>query len=151
MVHLADHSFIHLDEESGCFSVLERLVVILYDKTRHLSCVDEARKVLFCHVNRAMDKLPPTKNCLLQHVLRAIYQAGIRTKSTQAQFDLPSAQDFAWTWRQSEDSWEPVWMTVPEVSKACSELVKCTCSVSKCAKASLKRSPLCKCACTRGN
>ncbi|GFS26659.1 hypothetical protein ElyMa_007060900 [Elysia marginata] len=152
MAHLADHPFTHLDEDSDCFSVLERLVVILYDKTSHLSCVDEARKVLFCHMNRAMDKLPPTKNCLLHHVRRAIYQAGIWTKSTQAQFDLPSAQDFAW--RQSEDSWKPLWMTVPEVSKACSQLVKCACkdacSVCKCAKASPKCSLLGKCACTRG-
>ena len=56
-----------------------------------------------------MDRIPPTQNALLQHTRRAVYQVEIWTSSTQVQ------------------SWQPVWMTIPEVSKACSELIKCSC------------------------
>ena len=50
---------------------LERLAVILYDKTSPLNCINEAGRVLFCQKNRAKDKLPPTKDALLQHVRRS--------------------------------------------------------------------------------
>ena len=48
-----------------------------------------------------MDKLPPTKYALLQHIRWAVYQAGIWTASRQAQHVVSSAQDFAWTNFQS--------------------------------------------------
>ena len=153
MEHLADHPFQKLDMDSDCFRILERLVVVMYDRTSHTGCINEARRLLFCQMNRSMEKLPPTKNCFLQHLRRVIYQASIWTQSMRAQLDLPSPQDFAW--RKTHDSWEPVWMTVPEVSIACRELVKCSCkdacSVCKCAKANLECSPLCKCGCNRSN
>ena len=47
--------------------------------------------------------------------------------------------------------WVPVWSTIPEVSRACRELVKCCCkgdcSTCKCGQANLDCSPLCKCNC----
>ena len=42
--------------------------------------------------------------------------------STQTHLVVPSPQDFAWT--KVSESWVPVWMTIPEVSRSCSELVK---------------------------
>ena len=74
-----------------------------------------------------MERIPPTQNALLQHTKQAVYQAGIWTSSTQMQQIIPSPQDFAWTKVSSTQSWQPVWMTIPEVSKACSELIKCSC------------------------
>ena len=53
------------------------LTVILYDKTIPLKFVKDPKREVFCHKNRAMDKLPPTNDALLQHVRRAVYQAGI--------------------------------------------------------------------------
>ena len=148
-VYLAGHSFQLLDADDHHFLKLERLTVILYDKTSPLSSVNEARMELFCHKNRAMDKLPPTKDALLQHTRRAVYQAGVWTMSTQTHLVVPSPQDFAWT--KVSESWVPVWMTIPEVSRSCSELVKCSCkgycSNCKCGKANLNCSPLCKCKC----
>ena len=47
-------------------------------------------RVDFCHMNRAMDKLSPTKDSLLQHIRRVVYQAGIWTISTQTQLVAPS-------------------------------------------------------------
>lgn len=72
-----------------------------------------------------------------------IYQA---TTSTQSQ---PSPQDFAWSKVPSTKSWVPVWMTIPEVFRACRELIKCSCKGDctrcKCTKANLACSPLCSC------
>ena len=61
------------------------------------------------------------QDALLQHVRRAVYQAGIWTMSTQAQQVVPSPQEFAWT--KELKSWVPVWITIPEVSRACSQLI----------------------------
>ena len=76
-VYPAGHSFQLLDAEDGNFLKIERMTVILYDKTSPLSSVNETRRERFCHKNMAMDKLPPTKDALLQHTRRAVYQAGV--------------------------------------------------------------------------
>ena len=148
---LATHPFEHLNVHSDHFQTIERLTVILYDKTSALSLVNEARMELFCHKSQSMDRIPPMQNALLQHTRRAMYQAGIWTSSTQVQQVIPSPQDFAWTKTSSTQSWQPVWMTIPEVSKACSELIKCSsegdCTNCKCGKANLACSPLCNCKC----
>ena len=118
-----------------------------------LCTVNETRKELFCQKNRPMDRIPPTQDALLQHTRRAVYQAGIWTTSTQAEPVVPSPQEFAWT--KVSDLWVPVWMTIPEVSRACSELIKCSCrgdcSQCKCGKANLACSPLCNCKCNQSN
>ena len=72
-----------LDISSEHLQMLERFAVILYDKWSSSCSINETRKQLFCHENRAMDRLPPTKDALLQHVKRTIYQAGIWTTSTK--------------------------------------------------------------------
>ena len=96
-----------------------------------------------------VEKMPPTRNALLQHTSRAVYQASIWATSTEAQQEVPSPAEFAW--EKVASGWVPVWLTVPELSKACQELIKCSrkcdCSSCKCGKAQLKRSPLCNCKC----
>ena len=97
-----------------------------------------------------MDRIPPTQNALLQYTRQTVYQAGIWTTSTQVQQVVPSPQEFAWT-KTSSTSWQPVWMIIPEVSKACSELIKCSCKEDctscKCGRANQACSPLCNCKC----
>ena len=149
--YLASHPFEYLSTDSAHFQKIERFTVILYDKTSPLSSVNEARKDLFCHKSRSIDRIPPTQNVLLQHSQRAVYQAGIWTTSTQVQQMIPSPQEFAWAKTSSTQTWQPVWMTIPEVSVACSELIKCSCKGDctncKCGKANLACSPLCNCKC----
>ena len=86
-----------LEVESENFKKIERFTIILYDKTSHLTSVNECRNDLFCHMNRSMANFPPTLNFLLQHARRAVYQAGIRTTCKQPQPHIPSRRDFAWT------------------------------------------------------
>ena len=111
--------------------------------------VNAARREIFCQRSQALEKLPPTKNALLQHFKRAIYQAGIWTTCQVTHQTIPSPTTYGW--KDSNNEWQPHWITIPEVSKACQELVKCACTGRclhcKCAKAGLKCSMLCKCKC----
>ena len=118
--YLATHPFQCLNINSEHFKRIERYVVVLYDKTSSLSFVNEAREELFCRKSRTIDNIPPTQDALLQHTRRAVYQAGVWT-STQAHQMLPSPNQFAWS-KATSGSWEPVWKTIPQVSKACSQL-----------------------------
>ena len=65
-MRLAGHPFQVLDADDDNFLKLERMIVSLYDRTSSLSSVNETRRELFCHKNRAMDKLPSTKDSLLK-------------------------------------------------------------------------------------
>ena len=62
-----------ITEES--LAVLERLVVLLYDRTSSLLKVNEARQELFCKKSREFDSIPPTKAALEQHIRRAVLGA----------------------------------------------------------------------------
>ena len=68
---------------------------------------------------------------------------------TQAQPTIPSPEEFGWTMELGHCM--PVWITLPEVSKTCSELIKCSCKGNcmrcRCVKAHLNYSPLCTCNC----
>ena len=143
-VSLAKDPFQLLQADSACFRVLERFVVVLYDRTSSLSSVNEARRDLFCHKNQAMERVPPTQDTLLQHTLRVIYQAGIWMTSDRAQQAIVSPQHFGWT--KAEHSWLPVWLTLPDVSHACRELIRCSCkgdcSKCKCGRANLDCTPV---------
>ena len=50
-----------LKEDSIHFRKLERLVIIMYDKSRPMDSVNEARMDRFCKHNRALENLPPTQ------------------------------------------------------------------------------------------
>jgi len=149
-VHLATHPFEHVDLESETFKKIEQLVIIVYDKTSNLTNVNSARMELFSQKSQAVDKIPPTQNALLQHTKRAVYQAGIWVTSMLAQQKLPSPAGYAW--KKVAESWEPVWTTIPEASRACREFIKCgckrDCTVCKCSKANLPCTSLCRCKCS---
>ena len=72
-VHIAEHPFLQLDTDSNNFQLLERLIVVLYDKSSPLTSVNEIRQDLLCQRNISMDRLPPTQNALLQHLRRGVY------------------------------------------------------------------------------
>ncbi len=44
LLFLAPHPFEHLNDDSTHFHKIERFTVVLYDKTSHLSSVNEARE-----------------------------------------------------------------------------------------------------------
>ncbi|KAG0715090.1 hypothetical protein GWK47_012744 [Chionoecetes opilio] len=65
------------DSELQAIPVARALqTLIIYNKTSNLDSVNEARRELFSQKNRPNGKIPPTQEALLQHTLRAVYQAG---------------------------------------------------------------------------
>jgi hypothetical protein len=131
---------------------LQRFVVILYSWTSSLSHgeVNEAHKQLFAHGNRKVENISPTKEALLQHVKRAVYQAGhIWCLVLITNPELPSA-DWGWVKDEEEGDWCPFWSTMPEASKGCEGLIKCSCKSRcigrcKCSTAILQCTQLCFC------
>ena len=111
------------------FRYLERFVALLYDTTTTTRNVNAARKHLFTKKERQSDNIPPTKCALLQHVKRANYQAGFVWGHCLERYpELPSPTAFGWEFNATQGSWEPVWSLLPEASKACQELIKCSCN-----------------------
>ena len=98
-----------ITEES--LAVLERFVVLLYDRTSSLLKVNEARQELFCKKSREFDRIPPTKAALEQHIRRAVLQ-GAHTwgQTLLCQPALPSPAD--WGWQRQASRWSPYWTTL---------------------------------------
>ena len=56
--------------------ILEKFVVIMYDRSSTATCVNNARLDMFARKQRPYEAIPPTRSALLQHVKRAAYQTG---------------------------------------------------------------------------
>lgn len=152
--YMALHPYTELDIDNENFKLLERFTVILYDKNCELDNVNEARKELFCQKSKSMEKLPPTKDALLQHSKRAAYQAGVWCTSEHSQQHTPNPEGWGWTQKLGSASWVPLWNILPIASKACTELVKCNCKSQRgctgrcaCKTARWNCTELCKCQC----
>ena len=150
---MALHPFAALNFDTPHFQLLERFTVILYDKTSNFL---ELRQELFCQKEKTMERLPPTQYSLLQHTKRAAYQAGIWCTSEQTEQNTPSPE--GWGWKLDENTWVPVWSTMPIAAEACSELVKCGCksesgcgSRCSCRKAGWNCTKLCSCNCIKAS
>ena len=87
------------------------------------------RRELFCKKNKSLENLPPTQDALLQHARRAVFQTNIWTTSLQNIQDIPTPED--WGWRKQENSWKPIWMTLPEAASTCNELIRCGCKSTR--------------------
>ena len=136
-----------ITEES--LAVLERFVVLLYDRTSSLLKVKEARQELFCKKSREFDSIPPTKAALEQHIRRAVLQ-GAHTwgQTLLCQPALPSPAD--WGWQRQARRWSPYWTTLKQAKDTCYELIHCGYKTAcrgrcKCMKANLVCTGLCKC------
>lgn len=72
------------------FQLLERFVVLLYDRSSQQYFVNDARMELFSK-GRPVDNIPPTSAALIkQHVLRSVYQGGFVWGNLLKSLKLPS-------------------------------------------------------------
>ena len=114
----------NLSEED--VSILERYVVLLYDRSNTTHSINECRKQLFAKKARLIENIPPTKDALYQHISRAVYQAGfVWWQSLELHQVLPNPSKGGW--KIVNNSNQPIWMKLNEVSKALTELKKCKC------------------------
>ena len=130
--------------------VLERFVVLMYDKTSNCIDVNSARKKLFVKKGRQINNISPTSEALLQHFKRAVYQGGhIWSQAEDPTPILPNPSE--WGWQFVVGKWRPFWTTLPQASSTCQELLKCGCKKGcqgkrcKSRKAGLLCTALCKC------
>ena len=137
------------DEISNhAMSVLERFVVLLYDRTNDNMRVNDARKQLFTQKSRSLENLPPTQAALVQHIKRAGYQSNCWNQAVTPNPEFPSLTD--WGWKKEITGWQPPWTTLPEASWSCHELIHCGCKKGctgrcKCVSAGLQCTALCSC------
>jgi hypothetical protein len=137
------------DISDELFALLQRFVVLLYDRTSDLMLVNDCRKHLFSKKGRSLDKIPPTSAALLQHVKRAAYQSGhVWGQCMTASPVIPGATD--WGWTTDGKVLCPVWTLLPEAADYCKELLHCVCKVTcstrcRCVNAALPCTSLCAC------
>ena len=137
--------------EESDLQVLEKYVILMYDRSSATSSVDDARLDLFARKQRSYDLIPPTQNALKEHAKRAAYQAGHvwgQSVIRDPELQCPSK----WGWSKEDDSWKIVWTSLEPISKCCSELTKCGCKTDcggrcKCKKTGLHCTKLCSCPC----
>ena len=129
--------------------VIERFVVLAYDRTSNATSVNAARQRLFCKNSRLVENIPPTSDALRQHVLRVCYQAShVWSQALVKQPDLPDPHN--WGWEKEANVWHPLWTLLGQAQDQCYELIHCGCTKSctgncKCSKANLVCTALCKC------
>jgi len=133
-------------------NALELFAVHLYAPdliARGITTVNAARYDQFYYKGKDFDHIPPTKDALLQHSLRATYIGG--HVWGQALIRCPELPDpSSWGWQKENDKWVPVWVTLPSISQKLKSLNRCGCKVAckppcKCFTGSQKCTSLCYC------
>ena len=137
--------------EESDLEILEKFVVLMYDRSSSVASVNEARLALFARKQRSYDLIPPTQGALTEHAKRAAYQAGHIW--SQAIVRQPEAQcPSEWGWFKEDDSWKVFWTALAPIAKSCQELTKCGCKTQcsgrcKCYRYGPSCTPLCSCSC----
>ncbi|GFR67348.1 hypothetical protein ElyMa_003703700 [Elysia marginata] len=111
--------------QDNILQTVERFVILLYDRTSSIECIDAARKHLFVRKGRHLSLLPPIKAALYQYILRSILQAGfLWGRLTSKSCDLPSPGLWGWT---SPEKWKPMWTLLSDAASSCKKLIHCRC------------------------
>lgn len=136
-----------LDDAS--MAIIERFVILLYDKTSVHSLVNISRQHLFATKTQNIESIPPSQAALHQHLLRALFQGAIVWgQALIPKPYIPSPEQ--WGWNMTEHRWRPNWTTLPQAKDTCYELIHCRCKKRctgncKCFKANLDCTALCLC------
>ena len=134
-----------LRDVKASLPVIERFVVLLYDKSSVLSEVNHLRRNLFARKSRSIDGIPPTCAAPKQHILRAVYQGALTWG--QSLVKKPDIQSPGiWGWEKEGKTCKPLWTTLSQAKDGCYELIHCGCKGRcKCLKANLDCTSLCNC------
>ena len=106
---------------------LEKFVCKIYASKSNISDVNECRYILFTSRRGEIDSvhLPPCKDALHQHAMRANYLAGLWRQSLVNEMEIPSALDHGW--KEASGQLRPLWMTCLPAPEAVLELLSCDC------------------------
>ena len=88
--------------------IIERFVILMYDKTSRCTDIDKARRKMFAKRLKA-EQIPPTFHVLELHLRRAIYQGGyVWAHALLTQPVLPSPTGWGWT-KDNNGVYVPKW------------------------------------------
>ena len=129
---------------------LEKFVCKIFHPKTKLSQVSELRKWLFRKDQSQSERLPPTKDALLQSILRSHYQNLVWKKDIVANPTLPPPEQYGWVKR--DDKYEEVMTCLSPAPDAIVNIIKCNCQKSSCSnllcsckKVSLNCTDMCGC------
>lgn len=110
------------------FKKLEEITCHMYVPSTHITDVNLLRYQLFCTRRGEMEssQLPPCKDCLLMHAIRANYQAAIWRRSLQTKPFVPSPEDHGWSTNE-EGELEIKWMSGSPAPDAVLQFLSCRC------------------------
>ena len=72
---LEDLVLMQQDMSEATMALLERFVMLLYDRTSDIMNLNDARKQLFTQKSRSLENLPPSQEALKQHIKSACFQS----------------------------------------------------------------------------
>ena len=76
--------------------LLERFVLLMYDRTSECVEVNEARKHLFSQNSRTLENIPPTQAAMKEHIKRLCFQANLWNQSLVLNPKVPDPSDWGW-------------------------------------------------------
>ena len=82
------------------------IIILLYNRSSYFSDVNAARKGLFMHKNLQFDYLPPSKEALIQHIMRASYQGGVIWGQSLEQ-NMKVLPPDMWGWVKTDENMLP--------------------------------------------
>lgn len=114
--------------------VLEEFTIRMYDSTSKSKKLHECRRELFTRElkPRPIDRIPPTRDALEQHVKRSILQSSIWSQCIRNNIAQLDPSDWGWTISEQTAKYIPVWISIPIVADHCKELISCKCRNKKC-------------------
>ena len=86
------------DVSDPVMPVLERFVVLLYNRTSDQVSVNNARKLLFTQKSCSLENLPPTQAALVQHIKRTRYLANCCSRALFLDPSLPTGDGKKMMW-----------------------------------------------------
>ena len=129
--------------------VIESYMLELYG-SRAITLVNARLDKFNKSTDNDLRSLPPSKDALRQHVLRACYQAGFLWRQSVEELDIPDPEKWGWKLDSVRALFHPLWttaqssVTIKDFTKTCScKTGKCkTCN---CASANLPCLSMCGC------
>jgi len=125
-------SFVKLSQcpfvvEDSDLQALERFVVLMYDRSRDVTTVNEASLDLFARKQRPYDSIPQTQAALKEHPKRAFYEVGhvgtgidVTARNDEPIRKVENLVDSSWTYCKELSGVDQMW-----VHLACTGRCKC--------------------------
>ena len=116
------------------FTELEEYVCRLYSPKSTTRDIGKLRWHLFVRSQAEAEKLPPTKEALRLHILRALFQALKWNLDTVPMPNIPSPLEYGW--KDDKGCLVPMTTSLQPAPLSVLEVVKCGCGSSRCSSAS---------------